>query len=104
MSKANHLEDIELVMREMIKSQPGWPVHLAAQAGMVCKESGALLDLCITKKYSLKKDVDAAVVGNEEIRLAALRTIAASLRLLWAIDKPIKQTDATNQPEALTGL
>ena len=91
--KKKILQDLELITREYTKSQPGWPVHLVAQAGMVSRECGELMNKSLSRKYDTPlTDQGDAEIELYSIRFSALRTAAAAFRMIAAIDKQIQKS------------
>lgn len=69
---------IELELRKAKKEHPNWPDHVAAQAGIVCEESGELMKAALQMKYE-KADPAASI---ELMKKEAIQTAAMAIRFL----------------------
>lgn len=77
---------IELELRNSKKKHPNWPDHVAAQAGIVCEESGELMQACLQWKYE-RKENDAE--QKEQMRIEAIHTAATAIRFLENLKETI---------------
>lgn len=75
MKRSEIWQAVELELRRHKSSKPNWPVHVVAQAGMVAAETCDLLNEAINNKYEGNPN-------NEQLKAAALRTIATAIRFL----------------------
>lgn len=83
MSNRNQIwQSIELELRKAKKKHPNWPDHIAAQAGIVCEESGELMKAAMEFKYEKEKDGKLIKVQKEQIRTEAIQTAAMAIRFL----------------------
>lgn len=72
---------IELELRNAKKKHPNWPDHVAAQAGIVCEESGELMRACLQWKYERDKpEYEASQIS--EMKKEAIHTAATAIRFL----------------------
>lgn len=70
---------IEAEMKRAKKTYPSWPVHAAAQAGVVVKQSGDLMKAAINVKYRRGNGLSSERL---EMKRSAIKTIVAAMRLL----------------------
>lgn len=81
--KRNHIwQEIELQLRQAKKINPHWPDHVAAQAGIVCKNSGELMQACLDRKYEKPEAERLKGLQTERIRKAAIYSVVAGIRFL----------------------
>ena len=81
--KRNHIwQAIELELREAKKFHPNWPDHVAAQAGMVIKESGELMQACLDRKYDKVEAKQLQQLQIQRIRKTAIQSAVAAIRFL----------------------
>ena len=79
--KSSIWESVELEYRKS-KKKHNWPVHIAAQAGIVSRKAGKLMDLSIEKKYSKDKSPAFKKDQTERIRQEAIKTIVNTIRFI----------------------
>lgn len=70
---------IEAEMKRAKKTYPSWPVHAAAQAGVVVKQSGDLMKASLNVKYKRGNGFNSE---KSEMKRSAVKTIVAAIRLL----------------------
>ena len=87
MDKNEIWHSIEQMMKAEKKKHPHWPDHIAAQAGIVSKESGQLMRHSLLWKYERDANEVVREVQVERIQNAALKTIVASIRLLENLEE-----------------
>jgi len=73
---------IELELRQSKKKHPAWPDHIAAQAGIVCEESGELMRAALIWKYEREESEDPEKVQREQIEKEAIHTAVVAIRFL----------------------
>lgn len=74
-------QSVELEYRRN-KKKHNWPIHIAAQAGIVSRKAGKLMDLSIEKKYSMDKSPAFKKEQTERIRMEAIKTIVNTIRFI----------------------
>lgn len=74
MTRKEIWESIEIELRRNRVNQPSFPDHIVAQAGVVCGESGDLMNAAIKIKYR-GEDPELA-------KRSAIKTAVAAIRLL----------------------
>ncbi len=70
---------IEVEMKRAKKLYPSWPVHAAAQAGVVVKQSGDIMKAAINVKYRRGNGLNSEKL---QMKRSAIKTIVAAMRLL----------------------
>lgn len=75
-------QDIELELRKEKKRHPNYPDHVAAQAGIVCRESGELMNACLDFKYERKEMNAFHLQQKDAIKDAAIQTVVSAIRFL----------------------
>lgn len=70
---------VEVEMKRAKKTYPCWPVHAAAQAGVVVKQSGDLMKASLNVKYRRGNGFNSE---KSEMKRSAVKTIVAAFRLL----------------------
>jgi len=81
--KRNHIwQAIELELRAAKKLQPNWPDHVCAQAGIVTKESGELMQACLDRKYDKAEAKQLQELQIERIRKTAIQSAVSAIRFL----------------------
>lgn len=70
---------IDAEMKRAKALYPSWPVHAAAQAGVVAKQSGDLMKASLNVKYNRGNGFNSEM---HEIKKSAIQTIVAAMRLL----------------------
>lgn len=75
-------QSVELEYRRSKKKHPRFPVHVCAQAGIVSRKAGKLMDLSIEKKYSKNKSPAFKREQTERIRMEAIKTIVNTIRFI----------------------
>lgn len=75
-------QEIELQLRQAKKINPHWPDHVAAQAGIVCKNSGELMQACLDRKYEKAEAKQMQDLQIERIKKAAIYSAIAAIRFL----------------------
>lgn len=75
-------QSIELELRKAKKKFPNWPDHPAAQAGIVCEESGELMQAALEFKYEKGKKEQTVDQQKEQMRIEAIHTAAVAIRFL----------------------
>lgn len=74
------LADILNELKRAKREHPNWPDHPAAQAGIVCEESGELMKACLQWKY--EKDPVNKEIQIKNMRDEAIQTAAMAIRFL----------------------
>lgn len=83
MSKRNEIwQAIETEIRRAKKKFPSWPDHPAAQAGIVCEESGELMKACLQWKYERNNNEVVQEVQKERMKEEAIQVAAMAIRFL----------------------
>jgi len=73
---------IEAEMKRAKKKYPSFPVHAAAKAGVVVKQSGSLMAHSMNVKYNRG---DGFILEKANIKKSAIKTIVAAMRLLESL-------------------
>lgn len=73
---------IDREVRKAKKKFPSWPDHPAAQAGIVCEESGELMQAALEFKYEKGKDGRSIEEQKDQMRMEAIHTAAMAIRFL----------------------
>lgn len=76
------LDDIIKEVRRSKKTGRRWPVHPAAQAGVVVGKAGELMQAVLTVKYPGKGATGTRTEKTDQARKIAIQTAAACLRFL----------------------
>lgn len=80
MTKPDILYDIFKELARAKKKFPNWPDHPAGQAGIVCEESGELMQACLQRKYERKKLSDDD--HRRRMRSEAVQVAATAIRFI----------------------
>ncbi|UXO94088.1 hypothetical protein Pan5_46 [Pseudanabaena phage Pan5] len=64
------------------KESPGWPDHVAAQAGIVNAEAGKLMTEALLYKYSKNKNKMLVKAYHDDMKKSAIHTIVTAIRFL----------------------
>jgi hypothetical protein len=80
-------KEIDDDVRFIKKNDSRWPDHAAAQAGMVGREAGELMNAAIIFKFHRKKKSDSSHLS--EMQRAAIRTAAMAIIFLQNVGKNI---------------
>jgi hypothetical protein len=81
MTRKEIWEEIELEVRRS-KKNLHWPDHVAAQAGIVCEESGELMRAALNWKYKKSDTEVVKEMQKAQLRSEAIQTAAVAIRFL----------------------
>ena len=84
MQNKNIWSAIEIELRQAKKAHPNWPDHVAAQAGIVCEESGELMRAALQIKYERKAGSELEK-QKDALKKEAIQTAAMAIRFLQNI-------------------
>ncbi len=76
------MQDISAELKKAKKKQPNWPDHVAAQAGIVSKEAGELMNASLEWKYERSGSELVQEVQVQAIYDKAVKTAAMAIRFL----------------------
>lgn len=82
MNKNEIWQAIDQELRRSKKKHPNWPDHVAAQAGIVCEESGELMKAALEYKYERSLNVSTASIQKEMLVKEAVHTAVTAIRFL----------------------
>lgn len=75
-------QEIELSVRDSKKKFPNWPIHIAAQAGIVCHSAGNILGVALKIKYDQENNKEDLEKQALELKELAIKTAAVAIRFL----------------------
>jgi hypothetical protein len=76
------LDEIIKELKRSRKTFPGWPDHVAGQAGVVSESAGALMREALAMKYGKKGKGAERAEQQKRLRAEAVRVAAAAIRFV----------------------
>lgn len=73
---------IEMELRKAKAKHPGWPDHVAAQAGIVVEEAGELMRACLEFKYEKGKRGQTIEQQKQKMHDEAIQTAVTAIRFI----------------------
>lgn len=82
MDKNEIWQAIDAELKRAKKNYPVWPDHIVSRAGIVCEESGELMQACLQIKYDKGKKGRSLEEQKQLIKMEAVQTAVTAIRFL----------------------
>ena len=82
MNKTEIWSAVNTELKKAKKKFPNWPDHHAAQAGIICEESGELMRECLQWKYELEETFEGQAQQQKRMNEEAIQVIVTAIRFL----------------------